>query len=505
MAVYYRYKDCLETFSLPVAAPSITVGELKRLIMKTGRHGRGRGPRESLTISSEQTREEYADDSASVLRNSTVVPRESLTISSEQTREEYADDSASVLRNSTVVVRRRVAGTPADSIVLRSSDTPPLCPRSRQDSGGSSSRSAPRPPVPPAPGPAGESNDDGFPADLHCRICKEVMADAVVASKCCFNSFCDRCIRAHIVANSECACGAKASADDLIPNPTLRTTIANILAARASSASGGAEKQSSSAASNEVAAPTRQAQSPAASNESSSGSHASSKKGAASEREHSDGKSTSAPAAHETTDTAANHVDHQYGYSVPFAPVCYDPFLGGMPWPADSSMYYGYAGMPYAYSGGYPVNTMGGNLTVPPTTRNDGGPYGYHGRKRTRADCEDQSFKRRCANGARRSCGSGTQHAYRSMAAAASSDEPTHATQVPPLRPRGLPLPPPRDPPRPLPSVTSMRLATLSRTRRNAQRSKMRPIFQSIPPRGLAETQLLERVISFSRLHSCWC
>ncbi|XP_020164107.1 E3 ubiquitin ligase PQT3-like [Aegilops tauschii subsp. strangulata] len=429
MAVYYRYKDCLETFSLPVAAPSITVGELKRLIMKTGRHGRGRGPRESLTISSEQT------------------------------REEYADDSASVLRNSTVVVRRRVAGTPADSIVLRSSDTPPLCPRSRQDSGGSSSRSAPRSagtqddqakaisaviengrraahngrappagyvchrcrvpghfiqhcptngdsrfdfgraPVPPAPGPAGESNDDGFPADLHCRICKEVMADAVVASKCCFNSFCDRCIRAHIVANSECACGAKASADDLIPNPTLRTTIANILAARASSASGGAEKQSSSAASNEVAAPTRQAQSPAASNESSSGSHASSKKGAASEREHSDGKSTSAPAAHETTDTAANHVDHQYGYSVPFAPVCYDPFLGGMPWPADSSMYYGYAGMPYAYSGGYPVNTMGGNLTVPPTTRNDGGPYGYHGRKRTRADCEDQSFKRRCGGG----------------------------------------------------------------------------------------------------------
>ncbi|XBI29530.1 hypothetical protein VPH35_053498 [Triticum aestivum] len=433
MAVYYRSMCSRDTFPLPVAAPSISVGELKGLIMETGRYGhgrtRGRSPRESITISNEQG-------------------------------EEYADDSALVLRNSTVVVRRRVAGPPADRIVLCPSDIPPLCPRSRQDSGGSSSNSASRsagnqddqakatsavidngrgaahkgraPPagyvchrcrIPghfiqhcptngdsrfdfgrapvPAPGPADESNDDGFPADLHCRICKEVMADAVVASKCCFNSFCDRCIRAHIVANCKCACGAKASADDLIPNPTLRTTISNILTARAGTASSGAGKQSSSAASNEVAAPTRQAQSPAASQESSSGSHASSKKGANSESEHSDGKSTSASAAHETADTAANHVDDQHGYSVPFAPACYDPFLGGMPWPADPSMYYGYAGMPYAYGGGYPMgsNAMGGNMTVPPQTRNDGGPYGYHGRKRTRADCEDQSFKRKCGGG----------------------------------------------------------------------------------------------------------
>ncbi|XP_037416745.1 E3 ubiquitin ligase PARAQUAT TOLERANCE 3-like [Triticum dicoccoides] len=287
MAVYYRSMCSRDTFPLPVAAPSISVGELKGLIMETGRYGhgrtRGRSPRESITISNEQG-------------------------------EEYADDSALVLRNSTVVVRRRVAGPPADRIVLCPSDIPPLCPRSRQDSGGSSSNSASRsagnqddqakatsavidngrgaahkgraPPagyvchrcrIPghfiqhcptngdsrfdfgrapvPAPGPADESNDDGFPADLHCRICKEVMADAVVASKCCFNSFCDRCIRAHIVANCKCACGAKASADDLIPNPTLRTTISNILAARASSASSGAGKQSSSAASNEALGP----------------------------------------------------------------------------------------------------------------------------------------------------------------------------------------------------------------------------------------------------------
>lgn len=115
MAVCYRYEDCLETFSLPVVAPSITVGELKRLIMKTDRHGRGRtrgrGPKESITISNEQTREEYADDDALALPNSTVLVR-------------------------------RVAVPPEDSIELCPSGTPPLCPRSRQDSGGSSSRSA---------------------------------------------------------------------------------------------------------------------------------------------------------------------------------------------------------------------------------------------------------------------------------------------------------------------------------------------------------------------------
>jgi hypothetical protein len=77
------------------------------------------------------------------------------------------------------------------------------------------------------------------------------------------------------------------------------------------------------------------------------------------------------------------------------------------------------------------------------------------------------------------------QHGYRSMAAAASSEEPMLTAQVPPLMLRGLlPLTPTpwkrklgkRTPP--LPSVTSTRLAMLSRARRNAQRSKKRPIFQ---------------------------
>ncbi|KAI5654325.1 hypothetical protein M9H77_31512 [Catharanthus roseus] len=32
-----------------------------------------------------------------------------------------------------------------------------------------------------------------LPPELHCPFCKEVMQDAVLTSKCCFTSFCDRC------------------------------------------------------------------------------------------------------------------------------------------------------------------------------------------------------------------------------------------------------------------------------------------------------------------------
>jgi E3 ubiquitin-protein ligase RBBP6 len=258
-----------------------------------------------------------------------------------------------------------------------------------------------------SPAPETPVDDDGVPADLHCKICRKVMVDAVVTSKCCFSSFCDRCIRAHIVASSKCVCGAQARADDLIPNPALRTTISNILASRASSSvSGGTtEKQRSSVYSNAAAEPTSQNQSPAASEDS----HVSSKKGTASE--HSDGSdstSTHEPRKkkRETTDTAgaraANHAGHQYGCydAPPFAPACYDAaFFGGMPWSADPSMYYGYGGMPYAYGGsGYPmaphhVDAMG-NMTA---------SYGYQrerfdGRKRTGFDDQrqhDRGFKRR--------------------------------------------------------------------------------------------------------------
>uniref|UniRef100_A0A5B6ZIS9 DWNN domain-containing protein n=1 Tax=Davidia involucrata TaxID=16924 RepID=A0A5B6ZIS9_DAVIN len=65
-----------------------------------------------------------------------------------------------------------------------------------------------------------------LPPELHCPLCKEVMKDAVLTSKCCFKSFCDKCIRDHIISKSMCVCGAtNILADDLLPNKTLRDTI----------------------------------------------------------------------------------------------------------------------------------------------------------------------------------------------------------------------------------------------------------------------------------------
>ncbi|XP_073100202.1 E3 ubiquitin ligase PQT3-like [Elaeis guineensis] len=69
-----------------------------------------------------------------------------------------------------------------------------------------------------------------LPPELHCPLCKEVMKDAVLTSKCCFKSFCDKCIRDYIISKSVCVCGATdILADDLLPNRTLRETISRIM------------------------------------------------------------------------------------------------------------------------------------------------------------------------------------------------------------------------------------------------------------------------------------
>ncbi|KAH9777164.1 E3 ubiquitin ligase PQT3-like [Citrus sinensis] len=69
-----------------------------------------------------------------------------------------------------------------------------------------------------------------LPPELHCPLCKEVMKDAVLTSKCCFTSFCDKCIRDQIISKAMCVCGAtNILADDLLPNKTLRNTINRIL------------------------------------------------------------------------------------------------------------------------------------------------------------------------------------------------------------------------------------------------------------------------------------
>ncbi|KAF3448305.1 hypothetical protein FNV43_RR09018 [Rhamnella rubrinervis] len=68
---------------------------------------------------------------------------------------------------------------------------------------------------------------DHMPPELHCPLCKKVMKYAVLTSKCCFRSFCDKCIREYSITKSMCFCGAKniLAADDIVPNKTLRDTI----------------------------------------------------------------------------------------------------------------------------------------------------------------------------------------------------------------------------------------------------------------------------------------
>lgn len=63
-----------------------------------------------------------------------------------------------------------------------------------------------------------------IPPELTCSICKELMKDAVVIP-CCGKSFCDDCIREHLLEN-EFTCPAcnetDVSPDTLMPNKTLR-------------------------------------------------------------------------------------------------------------------------------------------------------------------------------------------------------------------------------------------------------------------------------------------
>ncbi|CAN6439748.1 unnamed protein product [Victoria cruziana] len=75
-----------------------------------------------------------------------------------------------------------------------------------------------------------------LPAELRCPLCKEVLKDAVFTSKCCYESFCDKCIREYIIAQSKCVCGAtNVLADDLLPNKRLRETINRILETKTTS------------------------------------------------------------------------------------------------------------------------------------------------------------------------------------------------------------------------------------------------------------------------------
>ncbi|CAL4930849.1 unnamed protein product [Urochloa decumbens] len=411
MAVYYRYKSGVQTFSVPVAAPSVSVADLKNLILATPRQGhgrtRGRGPRETLALYDERTGDEFTDGGALIHRNSTVLvrriagpppPPPSAEVDEDRAIDAVIDAAQLKWEGQHLYQGGRRYGTRGALVGMAAPPAGYVCHRChvpghfiqhcptngdpRYDLGRAPSNTnlpAPSPAVSPKP-------DDGVPPELHCKICTKVMADAVVASRCCFGSFCDACARGQIAAKSRCVCGAASRADDLIPNVTLRATIAKLLAKSAAAGSGPVvtENRKSSAGSN--AEPTT-SQGAAASQES---------RGRVTKTvgsEHSEGsasstsKSAAAPAAREartkrTTPKSAETGAHvhagypeQYGYGNGFGQACYDPFFGAAPWACDPYMYYG-----IPYGGGY--------MDVP-------APAGYHGGYNGRKRRADGEFQRR--------------------------------------------------------------------------------------------------------------
>ncbi|KAG8097719.1 hypothetical protein GUJ93_ZPchr0013g37593 [Zizania palustris] len=506
--VYYKYKSGKETFTVTVPHSFVSVSELKQLILTSGKHGRGRarsrGPREDIVISNAQTGQEFADESALIPQNSTVLIRRTAGQLSEKI---VLFSSRKVIEDGTVAPKKSVitestskscssaevqdedaaissvidaaelkweeksskqgqtggrftlgryghgpveGETPPPGYVCRScgvpghliqhcqqeKKTPPsgyICYRCRipghfiqhcptivdpkfyDDKKYQSlapAVSCPVDSIPSALVPAASvSVVDDLPAELHCRLCNKVMADAVLTSKCCFDSFCDKCIRDYIITQSKCICGVKVLADDLIPNQTLRSTISNMLA-RANSIASGTSKNRSSSGSN--LDPNSASQAPSAALEKQSkGHHLSSgipddglkvasedghvsqhiltagvdlkindegisagmsvekavpsadaglKDGSQSTSKVTTVSGTLEPKAARTdqpkkkrkkaNSTNTGHPSNaNYGFSIPFDPSYYNPYVCGYPWLTEPYMY-GSLDMPY---GGYPI------------------------------------------------------------------------------------------------------------------------------------------------------
>ncbi|KAF7813963.1 DWNN domain a CCHC-type zinc finger [Senna tora] len=83
----------------------------------------------------------------------------------------------------------------------------------------------PPPPASTSNGNNNNNNNNNLQEIILCPLCNHVMKDAA-QTKCCFRSFCDKCIREYINRfKSICVCGANIVEDDIMPNRTLREAI----------------------------------------------------------------------------------------------------------------------------------------------------------------------------------------------------------------------------------------------------------------------------------------
>ncbi|RLN27866.1 uncharacterized protein C2845_PM05G00940 [Panicum miliaceum] len=285
--VHYRYRSGVQTFSVHVPGAFASVAELKRLIAATGRHGagrtRGRGPRDGIALCDPRTGEETDDEEVAAIRN--VIDAAEIMWGGSSSGGGY--DGGQLGRHN----GRPLEGeAPPPGYVCHICHIP-----------GHFIRHCPSGSKPPPPGyichrcgvpghfihscpnygdrkydsrrsssliPIVSSFDDGtgipaelvqamssnvsdsLPAELHSPLCKKVMTDAMLTSKCCYDSFCDKCIRDYIIAQAKCICGVQILADDLIPNQTLRSTISSMLSSRGGGLSSGTGNLASSVSSN---------------------------------------------------------------------------------------------------------------------------------------------------------------------------------------------------------------------------------------------------------------
>ncbi|TYG71360.1 hypothetical protein ES288_D05G389800v1 [Gossypium darwinii] len=253
--VYYKFKSSKDSHSLPIDGPFILLSDFKHQIFASERYGNGNDF--DLLISDAKTDQQLANGSSLILANSYLlirrVPRPPglpIVIGGEE--------NPNIQTNSpSVVVKEELQeqgfdfddfGLDFTSIsnnsIAKPGDT--HCKETKIDHGfkissvktlGKWRRIPPRSYVCRRCNVGGHyihhcptNGDPNFdlPPELHCPLCKQVMEDAVL-TRCCFSSFCEKCVRDRIVSMATCVCRRQIVADDILPNMTLRDTINRFL------------------------------------------------------------------------------------------------------------------------------------------------------------------------------------------------------------------------------------------------------------------------------------
>ncbi|XVF18344.1 hypothetical protein REPUB_Repub11eG0013600 [Reevesia pubescens] len=282
--VYYKFKSSRDYHSIPIDAPFISVSAFKAQIFASKLYGTGKDF--DLLISHAQTDEEYADGSSLIPANSSLLvrrvpgkPQLPIVIAEEKEKQNIENNPSSVVMNGPQEEEKGFDfhdfGLDFNSIPKNSTVNPrnTHCKEDKTDdrfkflavkefgktkippqgyvcrrckAAGHYIQHCPTngdprfdfKTVKPATGistasSASSSTSSGrvvenILPEFCCPLCKKIMKNAALA-KCCFASFCDKCIRDRIVSKSVCVCQRKIVADDILPNMTLRDTISRIM------------------------------------------------------------------------------------------------------------------------------------------------------------------------------------------------------------------------------------------------------------------------------------